>query len=79
MKYKNSVYHDLKNIDRETARRIMDEIGSVLSGNPKAGKALSGNFKGLYSYRIGDYRVIYKIIGDCVLVLRVGDRGKVYR
>ncbi|MDO9350111.1 MAG: type II toxin-antitoxin system mRNA interferase toxin, RelE/StbE family [Deltaproteobacteria bacterium] len=40
---------------------------------------LKGQFAGLRKYRVGDYRVIYAILGDDVLVLRIGHRKDVYK
>jgi len=42
---------------------------------------LSGNKKGFWRYRIGDFRVIVKIIDEqlIVLVVHAGKRGDVYR
>ncbi len=79
MQYKSSVYRDLKGLDKAAAKRILDAIDSELSENPEAGKPLTGRFKGLYSYRVGDYRVIYSRTEDCVLILRIGHRSTVYR
>jgi len=45
------------------------------------GKPLSGNLKGLWRYRIGDYRLICSI-HDTVLtivIIRVGHRREVYK
>ena len=79
MRYKSSVSKDLKALDKATGRRILDAIEKNLSEGPDAGKPLTGRFKGLYSYRIGDYRVIYSRTEDCVLILRIGHRSKIYR
>lgn len=45
-----------------------------------AGKQLTGNHKGLWSYRTGNYRVICKIKDRelVVLVVRIGHRSYVY-
>ena len=77
--YKSSVKKDLKNIDREEVNRILDNIESKLSQNPHLGEPLSGKFKGLYKYRIGNYRVIYVIEGDEIWILKIGHRKHVYR
>jgi addiction module RelE/StbE family toxin len=77
--YKSSVRHDLKNINAKDAEKILREIRTTLGKNPSAGEALMGDFKGLFKIRVGDYRVIYAIIGGDVLVLRIGHRSKVYR
>ncbi len=43
------------------------------------GKALRGTLKGLWSLRVSDYRIIYRIEEDDVLVLKIGHRREVYR
>lgn len=77
--YKRSVFNDLKKIDRPFAERIIREIDSVLSKNPETGEALTGQFNGLYKYRIGSWMVIYSIHSDSVLILRIGHRSVVYQ
>jgi mRNA interferase RelE/StbE len=53
----------------------------VLAGDPFIGKALKADLKGLYSYRFGDYRVIYNIIRHRLIiqVLKVMHRREAYR
>ena len=77
--YKSSVEHDLKRLDRPVARRLLDQLERVLAGDPDAGEPLRGEFRGLYKYRVGDYRVVYAKTTDGVLVLRIGHRKDVYR
>lgn len=76
--YKSSVRHDLKQIDSKNAERIVHEIKVALGENPHVGESLMGEFKGLFKLRIGDYRVIYTLVGEDVLVLRVRHRSKAY-
>jgi mRNA interferase RelE/StbE len=40
---------------------------------------LTGNFAGLKKYRIGNYRIIYSLIGDTALILRIRHRREAYR
>ena len=42
-------------------------------------KPLKGNYLGYYRYRVGDYRVIYSVIGDTALILRISHRREAYR
>ncbi len=77
--YKKSVARDLKRIDKANAKRIMDEIDKDLVHDPDRYPALSGTFAGMRKYRVGDYRVIFVIIDDTVLILRIEDRKDVYR
>ena len=77
--YKKSVERDLKKLPRAEARRILDQIETELSDKADAYPVLKGQFAGLRKFRSGDYRVIYAILGDEVLVLRIGHRKDVYR
>ena len=47
-------------------------------GNPKSGDPRHGEFEGLFKFRVGDYRVIYALTGEDVLVLRIRRRSKAY-
>ena len=77
--YKSTVATDLRRLDKPTARRILDKIERDLAAHPDAGLPLSGSFRGLFRYRIGDYRVIYTKTPDGILVVRISHRKNVYR
>ena len=77
--YKKSVHRDLKSLSRAEAKRIMDVIDNELIKRPESNPVLKGQFAGLRKYRIGDYRVIYALMGSEILILRIGDRKNVYR
>ena len=77
--YKSSVERDLKKIDKKQLKHIFDKIDSELSAKPDSFPTLAGKFAGLRKYRIGDYRVIYSIIDDSVLILRIAHRKESYK
>ena len=77
--YKSSVSKDLRRLDPQATRRVIERLESALSADPKAGSPLSGEFRGLYKLRVGEYRVIYARTADGVLVLRIANRKDVYR
>jgi mRNA interferase RelE/StbE len=77
--YKKSVERDLKKLPKAEARRILDQIEEELSEKAETYPVLKGQFAGLRKYRVGGYRVIYAILGNEVLVLRIGHRKDVYR
>ena len=77
--YKLSVKKDLRKIDKKELPGILNEIENMLKGNPLKGKELKGEFAGLFSYRIGNYRAAYTILGSTVLVLRISHRKNVYK
>ena len=79
IEYKSSVVRDLKKLDKSVAGRILDQLEMNLSENPDSGQPLTGQFKGLFKYRVGDYRIIYTRTVEGILVLRIGHRSKVYR
>lgn len=77
--YKRSVERDLKKLPKAEARRILDQIEEELPEKADAYPVLKGQFAGLRKFRVGDYRVIYAILGKEAVVLRVGHQKDVYR
>jgi mRNA interferase RelE/StbE len=77
--YKKSVRRDLKKLSKAEARRILDQIKQELTKKPGSFPVLKGRFAGLRKYRIGDYRIIYALVGTDILVLRIGNRRDVYK
>ena len=76
--YKSSVKHDLRKISREDVARILVQIRDELAQDPRTGEPLHGEFEGLFKFRVGDYRVIYAVSGENVVVLRIRHRAKAY-
>ncbi len=75
---------DFKNIPLIQQKHILSTIQKKLSVDPQAyGKSLTGPFTGYWRLRIEDYRVIYRIVKDQVIVsvIKVGIRrdDKVYQ
>lgn len=77
--FKKSVARDLKKIDKDQADRILKRIEEELPEKAETFPALTGNFSGLRKFRVGDYRVIYSIMGDTALILRISHRREAYR
>jgi len=77
--YKKSVHRDLRKLPKAEARRILAKIEKELPKKPRSNPALKGRFAGLRRFRIGDYRVVYALLGDDILVLRIGHRSNVYK
>lgn len=48
--------------------------------NPKdMGKALSGNLKDYWRYRVGDYRLIAKLEKSFITIVDINHRSKIYK
>jgi mRNA interferase RelE/StbE len=73
------VSRDLRKIDKNQADRILQKITEELPDRADTFASLSGKFSGLRKFRVGDYRVIYSIIGDTAIVLRVSHLREAYR
>jgi mRNA interferase RelE/StbE len=70
-------------LDREAQESILDFLRERLSpaDNPRQwGRALQGEKRGLWRYRVGDYRLICDILDEkiTILVLELGHRKDVY-
>ena len=76
--HKASIERDLKKLDQAEAKKILNKIERDLGGNPDKGEPLKGDFRGLYRYRIGDYRAIYAKTVEGILVLRIGHGKELY-
>lgn len=68
-----------RKLERKEQERIAKKF-SELGNNPELGKPLTANLAGLWSLRIGDYRAIYEIKHNelIVLVLKLGHRKNIY-
>jgi mRNA interferase RelE/StbE len=77
--YKKSVQRYLKKLSKAEAKRILDLIDKELIKQPESNPVLKGQFAGLRKYRVGDYRVIYALLGLDILILRIGNRKDVYK
>ncbi|MGT2846901.1 type II toxin-antitoxin system RelE family toxin [Streptococcus massiliensis] len=80
----DEVRKQLKKMDKHVGLMLAKDMKKRLDGltNPRQiGKALTGQFKGLWRYRVGSYRVICHIIDDelVVLALEVGHRKEIYK
>jgi addiction module RelE/StbE family toxin len=66
-------------IDKNQTERLLGKIDEELPDKAESFPVLSGKFSGLRKFRVGDYRVIYSIIGDTALILRISHRREAYR
>lgn len=78
--FKQSVTKDLKRIGRQEGEKILQAIKEKILPDPTVGKRLKGNLASIWSFRTGNYRVLYTFNDNelVVLVLRIGHRKDVY-
>lgn len=71
---------DIKKLDRQVQRRVLDAIDTLRrEPRPRGVKPLKES--PFYRVRVGDYRIIYNVEEDrlLVLVIRVRHRREAYR
>ncbi len=70
---------DLENIDRETQNRIAIKLKEHAKDPQKYARKLINPDIGGYRFRIGDYRVIFDIDDENIVILRIGHRRSIYK
>ena len=79
--YVPSAAKAIRKLDRSAARRLLGAIEALAADPRPPGCIQLKGGGGEFRIRVGDYRVVYDIQNDelVVLVLRVGHRREVYR
>jgi mRNA interferase RelE/StbE len=80
------IYHpdvkrvDLPAIDVRNRAIIKMAIEKRLGIHPEVfGKPLQRTLKGYWKFRVGDYRVVFRISGEEIIVLGIAHRKSIYR
>ena len=84
VEYTAQAEKELSKLDEQTSAIIYKWIEKNLEGceNPRQyGKALHGNLRGKWRYRVGDYRIISEIQDEkiVILIVNVAHRSKIYK
>jgi mRNA interferase RelE/StbE len=84
VEFDRAAARELRKLGVEAERRVLAYLRTRIagSGDPRRfGQPLTGDRKGLWRYRVGDYRIVAAIEDDrfVVLVVTVGHRREVYR
>jgi mRNA interferase RelE/StbE len=77
-----SANRELDQLDSQIANRIVERLEWLAENLDKIKpKALTGELRGLYKIREGDYRIIYQILRkeNAILVHAIGHRRDIYR
>lgn len=74
---------DLRKLDTQAQRHILRYLRDRIATDEdprRFGHALTGDLRGLWRYRVGDYRIVASIEDNrfVVLVVTVGHRREVY-
>ena len=83
MKYKlvytQRAVRDIRKLDQSTKKRIGRRLLRYEEDPLKYAEKLIDSRLGTYRFRIGDYRVVFDLEGNKMIVLRVGHRKDIYK
>ena len=80
IRIKESAAKELRRVAKPYRTRIVAAIDRLAEA-PHLGASLKGDLRGLRRLRVGDYRIVYEVRDDelVVLVVRVAHRRGAYR
>jgi mRNA interferase RelE/StbE len=78
LRFKPRSVKDLKKLPAELRRRIIEKVAEMTEDLAGDVKQLT-NFTPEYRLRVGDYRVLFEIEGNTIVVYRVRHRREAYR
>ena len=68
----------IQNLHPDLKRKVRDALAQLLA-DPYSGKALKDDLEGLRSFRVGRFRIVYRIAaGKRVELVAVGPRAVIY-
>lgn len=70
---------EISTLDSAAVDKINNALKRYLADPQRYAKKLIHFSIGTYRFRIGDYRVIFDIEGQDIIILRVGHRQSIYR
>lgn len=74
------VKEDIPRLGASVRRRIRRAIENKLTRQPEQfAKPLSFNRSGLWSLRVGDWRVVFAMRDEELWILRIGHRSEIYK
>jgi mRNA interferase RelE/StbE len=84
VEFDRAAVRDLRKLGVDAERRVLHYLRARIAGSNdprRLGHALTGDRKGLWRYRVGDYCIVAAIEDErfVVLVVTVGHRRAVYR
>lgn len=77
--YTRRAEKDIRALDPAIKKQIGKAILKLKANPSKHAEKLTDPRIGTYRFRSGDYRVIFDLVGDDVVILRVGHRREIYR
>jgi mRNA interferase RelE/StbE len=79
IKFKPSAIKELEGLPRLMQGRILDRITALADDPRPPGHQKLAGLTQAFRVRLGDFRIVYAIVGRLIWILKIGDRKNVYR
>jgi len=70
---------DVEALDPQVRQRIHETLERYRQDPLRYARGMAGSALGDYRFRVGDYRVIFDLLAEEIVVLRIGHRRDIYR
>jgi len=71
---------DLERLDKPIARRILRRLAWVSKNFQSiVPEPLTGELKGTFKLRIGNWRAVYTVEGEIIVIQFIGHRSEIYK
>ena len=77
--YTKSAYKDIQKLDTITKKRLKKKLEIFMDNPLFYAKKLTNPALGTYRWRAGNYRIVFDIDRNKVIILRVGHRKEIYK
>ena len=67
----------IQGLHPDLKRKLRAALDAIIA-DPSVGKALRDELAGLRSYRIGRFRLVYRVAGSIIEIVAVGPRASIY-
>lgn len=81
VEFRPEARNNLRRLSKANSQHVLNKINWLANNfDAVSQEALTGEFKGLFKLRIGDYRVIYSVIHEerLIVIHLVGHRRSIY-
>lgn len=71
---------DLEKLDKLIVRRVLRRVSWFANNFGRvAPEPLAADFKGMFKLRVGDWRVVYTVEDETIVIQFIGHRREIYR
>ena len=77
--YTKTAAKDIQKLDSVAKKRIKRRLEELSKDPFKISKKLVNSSVGTYRYRVGNYRIVFDVDRQNIVILRIGHRKEIYK